>query len=111
MSSDVNDPGARSVTFDEVYEVYRQQIRALNEGGVDLYLIETITDTLNCKAAIKAIMDLEEEGMDQLPIWISGTILTGLVVHCPARRSRRSGTRYVTRSLLLSDSIVRLALT
>ena len=71
---DVNDPGARSVTFDEVYEVYRQQIRALNEGGVDLYLIETITDTLNCKAAIKAIMDLEEEGMDQLPIWISGTI-------------------------------------
>ena len=74
MSSDVNDPGARSVTFDEVYEAYRQQIRALNEGGVDLYLIETITDTLNCKAAIKAIMDLEEEGMDQLPIWISGTI-------------------------------------
>ena len=74
MSSDVNDPGARSVTFDEVYEAYRQQIQALNEGGVDLYLIETITDTLNCKACIKAIMDLEAEGMDKLPIWISGTI-------------------------------------
>ncbi|KCZ49031.1 homocysteine S-methyltransferase family protein [Hyphomonas pacifica] len=74
MSSDVNDPGARSVTFDEVYDAYRHQIRALNEGGVDLYLIETITDTLNCKACIKAIMDLEEEGMDKLPIWISGTI-------------------------------------
>jgi 5-methyltetrahydrofolate--homocysteine methyltransferase len=74
MSSDVNDPGARSVTFDEVYEAYRQQIQALNEGGVDLYLIETITDTLNCKAAIKAIMDLEAEGMEKLPIWISGTI-------------------------------------
>jgi 5-methyltetrahydrofolate--homocysteine methyltransferase len=74
MSSDVNDPGARSVTFDEVYEAYRQQILALNEGGVDLYLIETITDTLNCKACIKAIMDLETEGMDKLPIWISGTI-------------------------------------
>ncbi|WP_443749575.1 homocysteine S-methyltransferase family protein [Asticcacaulis solisilvae] len=74
MSSDVNDPGARSVTFDEVYEAYRQQIRALNEGGVDLYLIETITDTLNCKAAIKAIMDLEDEGLEHLPIWISGTI-------------------------------------
>jgi 5-methyltetrahydrofolate--homocysteine methyltransferase len=74
MSSDVNDPGARSVTFDEVYEAYRQQILALNEGGVDLYLIETITDTLNCKAAIKAIMDLEAEGMEKLPIWISGTI-------------------------------------
>ncbi|MEM7494262.1 MAG: homocysteine S-methyltransferase family protein [Pseudomonadota bacterium] len=74
MSSDVNNPGAREVTFDEVYEAYRQQIKALNEGGVHLYLIETITDTLNCKAAIKAIKDLEAEGMDQLPIWISGTI-------------------------------------
>ena len=74
MSSDVNDPGARSVTFDQVYQAYREQIEALNEGGVDLYLIETITDTLNCKAAIKAILDLEDEGMDRLPIWISGTI-------------------------------------
>ena len=74
MSSDVNDPGARLVTFDQVYEAYRQQVRALNEGGVDLYLIETITDTLNCKACIKAIKDLEDEGMDALPIWISGTI-------------------------------------
>lgn len=74
MSSDVNDPGAREVQFDEVYQAYREQIQALNTGGVDLYLIETITDTLNCKAAIKAIMDLESEGMDKLPIWISGTI-------------------------------------
>ena len=74
MSSNVNDPGHRAVTFDEVYDAYRMQVQALNEGGVDLYLIETITDTLNCKAAIKAIMDLEAEGMDKLPIWISGTI-------------------------------------
>jgi 5-methyltetrahydrofolate--homocysteine methyltransferase len=74
MSSDVNDPGARTVGFDEVYEAYRRQIEALNEGGCDLYLIETITDTLNCKAAIKAIMDLEAEGLEKLPIWISGTI-------------------------------------
>ncbi|MEZ6029509.1 MAG: homocysteine S-methyltransferase family protein [Hyphomonadaceae bacterium] len=74
MSSDVNDPGARSVDFDEVYNAYRDQVKALNEGGVDLYLIETITDTLNCKAAIKAIMDLEAEGLEKLPIWISGTI-------------------------------------
>jgi 5-methyltetrahydrofolate--homocysteine methyltransferase len=74
MSSDVNDPGARLVDFDEVYHAYRDQIVALNEGGVDLYLIETITDTLNCKAAIKAIMDLEAEGLEHLPIWISGTI-------------------------------------
>ena len=48
MSSDVNDPGARSVTFDQVYDAYREQALALNEGGADLYLIETITDTLNC---------------------------------------------------------------
>jgi 5-methyltetrahydrofolate--homocysteine methyltransferase len=74
MSSDVNDPGARLVDFDQVYHAYRDQISALYEGGVDLYLIETITDTLNCKAAIKAIMDLEAEGQDYLPIWISGTI-------------------------------------
>jgi 5-methyltetrahydrofolate--homocysteine methyltransferase len=74
MSSDVNDPGARLVSFDEVYAAYRDQILALNEGGVDLYLIETITDTLNCKAAIKAVLDLEGEGLEHLPVWISGTI-------------------------------------
>jgi 5-methyltetrahydrofolate--homocysteine methyltransferase len=74
MSSDVNDPGARKVTFDQVYEAYSEQVRALHEGGVDLFLIETITDTLNCKAAIKAVLDLEDEGYEPLPIWISGTI-------------------------------------
>ena len=74
MSSDVNDPGARKVTFDQVYQAYLEQVRALHEGGVDLFLIETITDTLNCKAAIKAILDLQDEGYEPLPIWISGTI-------------------------------------
>ena len=74
MSSDVNDPGARLVTFEQVYQAYREQMIALNEGGVDLYLIETITDTLNCKAAVKAILDLQDEGYEPLPIWISGTI-------------------------------------
>jgi 5-methyltetrahydrofolate--homocysteine methyltransferase len=74
MSSDVNDPGARLVTFDQVYDAYREQVLALHEGGVDLFLVETITDTLNCKAAIKAILDLEDEGLEALPIWISGTI-------------------------------------
>jgi 5-methyltetrahydrofolate--homocysteine methyltransferase len=74
MSSEVNDPGARKVTFDQVYDAYLEQVRALHEGGVDLFLIETITDTLNCKAAIKAIMDLGDEGYEALPIWISGTI-------------------------------------
>ena len=74
MSSDVNDPGARKVTFDQVYAAYREQIVALHDGGVDLFLVETITDTLNCKAALKAILDLEDEGYEPLPIWISGTI-------------------------------------
>ena len=74
MSSDVNDPGARTVTFDEVHAAYLQQARALHRGGVDLFLVETIFDTLNAKAAIKAILDLEDEGLERLPIWISGTI-------------------------------------
>lgn len=74
MSSDVNDPGARLVTFEEVYQAYREQMIALHDGGVDLFLVETITDTLNCKAAIKAILDLQDEGYEPLPIWISGTI-------------------------------------
>jgi 5-methyltetrahydrofolate--homocysteine methyltransferase len=74
ISPDVNDPGYRAVTFDEVYEAYKQQARALHEGGVDLFLVETIFDTLNAKAAIKAILDLQDEGYEALPLWISGTI-------------------------------------
>ena len=74
ISPDVNDPGARGVTWDEVYASYSEQARALHDGGVDLFLVETIFDTLNCKAAIKAILDLEDEGYEPLPIWISGTV-------------------------------------
>ncbi|MFI4936308.1 MAG: homocysteine S-methyltransferase family protein, partial [Caulobacterales bacterium] len=74
ISSNVDDPGARTLTFDDAYRSYAEQARALHEGGVDLFLIETITDTLNCKAAIKAILDLQDEGYEPLPIWISGTI-------------------------------------
>ena len=74
MSSDVNDPGARTVTFDEVHAAYLDQARALHQGGVDVFLVETIFDTLNAKAAIKAILDLADEGLAPLPIWISGTI-------------------------------------
>lgn len=74
ISPDVNDPGARAVTFDEVYTAYQEQARALHEGGVDLFLVETVFDTLNAKAAIKAILDLEDEGYEPLPLWISGTI-------------------------------------
>ena len=74
ISPDVNDPGYRAVTFDEVYDAYREQARALHEGGVDIFLVETIFDTLNAKAAIKAILDLQDEGYEPLPLWISGTI-------------------------------------
>jgi 5-methyltetrahydrofolate--homocysteine methyltransferase len=74
ISPDVNDPGARAVTFEAVYAAYREQALALHEGGVDLFLIETVFDTLNAKAAIKAVLDLEDDGLEPLPIWISGTI-------------------------------------
>ncbi|HWD70420.1 MAG TPA: homocysteine S-methyltransferase family protein [Solirubrobacteraceae bacterium] len=74
MSSDVNDPGARAVDFDQVYDAYREQAIALYDGGVDLFLVETIFDTLNAKAALKAILDLQDEGRTELPIWISGTV-------------------------------------
>jgi 5-methyltetrahydrofolate--homocysteine methyltransferase len=74
ISPDVNDPAKRAVSFDEVYAAYREQAIALHQGGVDLFLIETVFDTLNAKAALKAVMDLEDDGFEPLPIWISGTI-------------------------------------
>jgi 5-methyltetrahydrofolate--homocysteine methyltransferase len=74
LSPDVNDPAARAVSWDEVYAAYREQAIALHDGGVDVFLIETIFDTLNAKCAIKAILDLEDEGYAPLPLWISGTI-------------------------------------
>jgi 5-methyltetrahydrofolate--homocysteine methyltransferase len=74
MSSDVNDPGARQVTFEAVHAAYLEQARALHRGGVDLFLVETVFDTLNAKAAIKAILDLQDEGYEPLPVWVSGTI-------------------------------------
>jgi 5-methyltetrahydrofolate--homocysteine methyltransferase len=74
ISPDVNDPAKRAVTFDEVYAAYREQAIALHDGGVDVFLAETVFDTLNAKAAIKAILDLEDDGYEPLPIWISGTI-------------------------------------
>jgi 5-methyltetrahydrofolate--homocysteine methyltransferase len=74
MSSDVNDPGARQVTFEAVHGAYLEQARALHRGGVDLFLVETVFDTLNAKAAIKAILDLQDEGFESLPLWVSGTI-------------------------------------
>jgi 5-methyltetrahydrofolate--homocysteine methyltransferase len=74
LSPDVNDPAFRAVTWEQVYAAYREQALAMHEGGIDIFLVETIFDTLNAKAAIKAILDLEDEGLEPLPIWISGTI-------------------------------------
>jgi 5-methyltetrahydrofolate--homocysteine methyltransferase len=74
LSPDVNDPGYRAVTFDEVKTAYREQIEGLIDGGVDLLLIETIFDTLNGKAAIFAVEDALEERRIRLPLMISGTI-------------------------------------
>ena len=75
LSPDVNNPGFRSVYFDEVSDAYYEQVKALNEGGVDLLLIETIFDTLNAKAAIYAIKKFfRDTGKPELPIMISGTI-------------------------------------
>jgi 5-methyltetrahydrofolate--homocysteine methyltransferase len=74
ISPDVNDPGYRNVTFDELVENYIESTRGLIEGGADLILIETIFDTLNAKAAIFAVQQVFEDDGIELPIMISGTI-------------------------------------
>ncbi len=74
ISPDVNDPGYRNITFDELAEMYREATRGLIEGGADIILIETIFDTLNAKAAILAAQDVFAEQGRELPIMISGTI-------------------------------------
>ena len=74
ISPDVNDPGARNVTFDALAEAYYEATRGLVDGGVDLLLIETIFDTLNAKAAIFGVMRYFDETGQRLPIMISGTI-------------------------------------
>ncbi len=74
MSRDVNDPGARAVTFDKLEAAYREQADALLDGGVDLLLVETIFDTLNGKAALYAISRLFEDGKRRVPVMVSVTI-------------------------------------
>lgn len=74
LSPDVNDPGYREVTFEDVKSVYREQIDALVEGGIDFVLIETVFDTLNCKAAIFAALEAEKALGRELPIMISMTL-------------------------------------
>ncbi|MFZ3000860.1 MAG: methionine synthase [Undibacterium umbellatum] len=74
ISPDVNDPAARNVTFDQLVAAYLEQTRGLVEGGADVLLVETIFDTLNCKAALFAIDQFFEETGTRLPIMISGTV-------------------------------------
>jgi len=74
MSPDVNDPGFRAVTFDDLRIAYKLQTEALIDGGVDLLLVETVFDTLNAKAALFAIEQVKEEKNVDIPIMLSGTI-------------------------------------
>lgn len=74
ISPDVNRPGFRAISFNKMKKAYFEQIEALWEGGVDLILIETVFDTLNCKAAIKAALEFEDKAGEVIPIIISGTI-------------------------------------
>ena len=74
LSPDVNKPGFRNVSFDELYESYFEAMHALVDGGVDIFLIETIFDTLNAKAAIAAAHEVNQFLTDPKPIIISGTI-------------------------------------
>ncbi len=74
LSPKVEDPGYREVTFDEVRDVYREQAAALVEGGADFILIETVFDTLNCKAAIMAVKELERALGRAVPVMISLTL-------------------------------------
>jgi 5-methyltetrahydrofolate--homocysteine methyltransferase len=74
LSPDVNDPGYRAVTFDELKIAYREQAKALIDGGVDIILIETVFDTLNAKAALYAVDELMEEMGKAYPVMVSGTI-------------------------------------
>ncbi|CAN1577908.1 MetH Methionine synthase I, cobalamin-binding domain [Spirosomataceae bacterium] len=79
LSPDVNNPGFRAITFDELLVAFKEQVNALIDGGVDLLLIETVTDTLNCKAAIYAATEVIDERKEkdpnfEMPIMVSGTI-------------------------------------
>ncbi|WNJ16809.1 methionine synthase [Pontibacter sp. G13] len=74
LSPDVNDPGYRAVNFDQLVDAYYEQAVGLMDGGADILLIETVFDTLNCKAAIFAVETLAEERGQRIPIMVSGTI-------------------------------------
>lgn len=74
LSPDVNNPGYRAITFEALRKAYREQVEGLLAGGVDLLLVETVFDTLNAKAALFAIADVQEDSKDPVPVMVSGTI-------------------------------------
>ena len=95
ISPDVNDPGYRNTSFDELVIAYLQQAKALMEGGVDILLVETVFDTLNAKAALFAIKKAFDELGNELPIMVSGTITDA---------SGRTLTGQTTESFMISMS-------
>jgi 5-methyltetrahydrofolate--homocysteine methyltransferase len=74
ISPDVNNPGYRAITFDELVANYYEQAQGLMDGGADILLVETVFDTLNCKAALFAIQNLKDERKSDIPVMVSGTI-------------------------------------
>jgi 5-methyltetrahydrofolate--homocysteine methyltransferase len=99
MSPDVNNPGFRAITFDQLVTAFKDQAKGLLEGGSDMFLIETITDTLNSKAALFAIQELFEEKGREIPVMISGTITDA---------SGRTLSGQTTEAFLISVSHVPL---
>ena len=95
ISPDVNDPGYRAITFDELVGAYKDQVNALMDGGVDVLLVETIFDTLNAKAALFAIDQVLEDRNEKIPIMVSGTITD---------QSGRTLTGQTTEAFLISLS-------
>jgi 5-methyltetrahydrofolate--homocysteine methyltransferase len=95
ISPDVNDPGYRAISFDQLVDAYKQQVEALMDGGVDILLVETVFDTLNAKAALFAIDVVFDERGVKLPIMISGTITD---------QSGRTLTGQTTEAFLISLS-------
>ncbi|NOT76576.1 MAG: 5-methyltetrahydrofolate--homocysteine methyltransferase [Cyclobacteriaceae bacterium] len=99
LSPNVNDPGFRAVTFDQLKVAYKEQVKGLMDGGADLILVETIFDTLNAKAALFGIQELFDELGKSLPIMVSGTITDA---------SGRTLSGQTTEAFLISVSHVPL---
>ena len=95
ISPDVNDPGFRAISFDQLVDAYKEQVNALMDGGVDILLVETIFDTLNAKAALFAIDEVFQNRQKELPIMVSGTITD---------QSGRTLTGQTTEAFLISVS-------